>query len=203
MRLTLGFSIVFLAVFFYPFADAAVLIGIEAEQADKLEPLMEVQEDPDASGGKFILTPGNNAPRNQGWALYNIEIPETNEYIVWGRTLSPSGGQNSFYITFDVDEFVPNGQFAWGTPEAPNWVWNLANWTNAPNSPPQIFKLSAGKHELKIWAREAGTQIDGMYITNDQKLQADDLPMPIEVPPPKNVQHIGKLASTWARIKMQ
>ena len=67
------------------------------------------------------------------------------------EVLTPSGDDNSFFISFD------NGtKYAWGTGQSTSWKWVTVGHT---------FSLGAGAHTLHIDNREDGSQLRKLRIT--------------------------------------
>src|SRR5262249_39819466 len=64
---------------------------VEAESDVLIAPMVAVA-DANAAGGQAIYSPTNE----QGTALYEVNIPEADDYVVWGRVYSPNNGTDSF-----------------------------------------------------------------------------------------------------------
>ncbi|MCB9747816.1 MAG: fibronectin type III domain-containing protein [Candidatus Omnitrophica bacterium] len=138
-------------------------IWIEAEAADTIVAPFQIDADVNASSGEFASVPNGNQDQNPPGNVmltYNIMIPETGDYVIWGRTISFAILDDSFFVQVD------NGtDYLWDTEPSANWNWDQVN--NRNGADPVIFHLTAGAHTLKIKERETGTLIDKILITND------------------------------------
>ena len=129
-----------------PVSDASAML-IEAEDGYLRAP-MEIETDANASSGEYIWTTTGTG----GYAAFNLNIPESGSYFIWGRVLAPHEGANSFFISTD------NGSNAvWHIPSSLNWKWDLA----------ASAYFNAGQHTIYVKQRENGTQLDQILITND------------------------------------
>jgi hypothetical protein len=132
-------------------------IWIEAETGELNYPMV-ISENSDVSAGGYIWVP--NGGGSDGYAEYTFEIQESGDYVFWGRALSSSGTDNSFYVSVDNSESI-----RWNTKVGEDWIWDPMNSDNA--SLPIIFYLDEGTHSLIIKQREDGTKLDKILITND------------------------------------
>ena len=98
---------------------------------------------------------------------------------MWGRTIAPTSEDDSFYI--QMDEGQNN---LWAVSAGSSWHWDQAN--NRDVVDPVVFTLTVGHHTLKVKAREDGTKIDKLLLTNDPEYiptgfgePAENLPEPL------------------------
>jgi len=194
-------------------------IGWEAEDAASITAPMEVGQDGNASGGKYIFTGSSNL----GLASYEFEVPKTGTYFMWAHHSSDSAGHNSFFLSID-DPTDPQGITAltWDTIFEPQpqvlgeavdiegvdqysaeWLWirvferqdELFNLMKI-----REFELTTGSHTMYLAGREGQTKADAFYLTDkfsEQPVFPDEAPglMPVEAK--------GKLAATWASVKLE
>jgi hypothetical protein len=132
-------------------------IWLEAEKGVLHTPF-EIADDAQSSDNSYIWVP--NGGGSDGYAEYTFEIQESGDYVFWGRALSSSGTDNSFYVSVDNSESI-----RWNTKVGEDWIWDPMNSDNA--SLPIIFYLDEGTHSLIIKQREDGTKLDKILITND------------------------------------
>ncbi len=142
-------------------------IWLEAEDADKIKPLMEIASDPSASGGSYIWVPDRGGWTGPGYARYIITITTPGDYKICGRVQAPTDADNSFLVHMDDDP-----DRTWTIALTDSWAWDEVNhWGSGtetdPEIDPVIFTLSAGEHVLMIKHREDGTKLDRLLITND------------------------------------
>jgi hypothetical protein len=126
----------------------------EAEEATEINPPMEVEQDADASGGKYVVS-GDGV----GWIRFDINIPDDGVYILWGSTFAKDGGSNSFYVGANTD-FQPDA--VWDVPFG-GWRWSKVKARTGPLT----FELAKGKNSITFWHREAGAQLDQIFLATD------------------------------------
>ncbi len=142
-------------------------IWLEAEDADEINPLMEITSDPSASGGSYIWVPDGGGWKGPGYARYIITITTPGDYKICGRVQAPTNADNSFLVRMDDDP-----DRTWTIALTDSWAWDEVNhWGSGtetdPEIDPVIYTLSAGEHILTIKHREDGTKLDRLLITND------------------------------------
>jgi hypothetical protein len=149
--------------------SSAVLIWIEAETGALTSP-MQVATDANASGNSYIHVPNGSGNDGNGQAEYTIYIPQTAEYVIWGRVLAPNGSDDSFYVMMDGDS-----ERLWDClydGKSSQWSWDevteRGNGTfDNPQYDPAVFHLTQGEHRLTIKQREDGTKLDKLLLTTD------------------------------------
>jgi hypothetical protein len=139
-------------------------IWLEAEDG-YLQAPMELAPDVDASSGMSIWVPTDqgsvfNPSQDAGYAEYAFVVPQAGNYVIWGRVLALTRGDDSFFISMDGGDFA-----LWDTQQAETYIWDQVN--NRGDSDPVVYSLAAGAHALTIKQREDGTKIDRILITND------------------------------------
>ncbi len=150
-------------------------IWIEAEEGDLQLPI-EIADDENAGAGGFIWAPSgagdlNGSSENSGYAEYHFEVPESGDYVVWGRQISNDTSSDSFFVSIDGQ-----AEMIWHTKIGGQdvWTWDVVSIRNFddPRNPdnPELFRLAAGAHTLRISQREDGTKLDRILITNQTDL---------------------------------
>ena len=196
-------------------------IGWEAEDVTSIEaPMMIYEDDPNASGGKYVAT----ATQRVGLVTYEFEVPVDGDYFLWARFSSDATNHNAWYLNVDDDtNVIGNEDFTWDTfipeegpqelgeetkiPEpGPGWEFDGSwLWIRAMQRIDQQFdvhkiyvlNLKAGKHTLYLWARDAWTKLDALYLSDRF---AEEPVLPDEASG-LLVGSAGKLATTWGRMK--
>ena len=146
-------------------------------EAGRLQPPTQAARDTFASGGAFVAVPdgeSNDAPEGgPGYAEMHFSVPETGQYVVYGRVRAPNSNDNSFYVSIDGGEEV-----AWHAPgpssedTAAGWTWDLVSSGEGDDiTDPYVFTLEEGEHVLRIRNREDGTELDEVVVTNEAGLQ--------------------------------
>jgi len=126
----------------------------EAEEATEIYPPMEVEQDADASGGKYIVSRGG-----EGWIRFDIKIPDDGVYILWGSTFAKDDGSNSFLVAANFDL---RSTAVWDVPVG-GWQWSkVKSRTGA-----LTFELTKGKNSFFFLNREVDAQLDQIFITTD------------------------------------
>ena len=125
-----------------------VHIKIEAESG-AISGDWQLLPDPLASACGYVQVGSGGA------ISYNVYIPKTGTYYVWGRAKGDSYSNDSFYLQFDALT-----QQQWGFSSGKPWEWYPApaygsSWT-----------LSQGMHTLTIRFREGGAQLDALEVTD-------------------------------------
>jgi hypothetical protein len=142
-------------------ARAASTIAVEAENASLIAP-MAAQSDGAASGGQFVEVPlgiGDNLNDTTfggpGEAVFSINIPEAGKYVLWARTLTPSGKgeKGSFYVTQNGAKLRE-----WAVPKSAIWKWNKVG----------KLTLAPGVLSLAFRQRSDGTKLDRIVLSNEK-----------------------------------
>ena len=148
--------------------SGVVKLWLEAESGSLYTPMV-MASNAQASSGKYIWVPqgqGNvlNSSKPGGYAQYNFSLPQGGNYVVWGRVISNSTSDDSFFVSMDGGAYT-----AWETQlgGTETWVWDLVNQKNGID--PIVYSLGGGQHTLIIKQREDGTKIDRILITNDMQ----------------------------------
>jgi len=195
----------------------AYRVYIEAESAKKLDKPLEIKTDKkDAFGGKYIVNPNGTGDNKNAQALYDFDAPKDGTYYFWGRVISPSGSDDSYFWAIDNLKIASKEDCGGTTPGTQTHIWdpgtNLAwTWTpmnsrNCAGDPGKAqlkVDLKKGKHTLGIADREDGTELDGVLIT-DEALKAADIPNTFDALKgwATPVEPQGKATISWGIIKM-
>lgn len=150
------------------FSRADNNIRIEAESGQITAPIV-VQDDPEASGGKYIVYP---VPQNDaGSAVYTFSVPVSGTYYIWARNLTPGEtGANSWTVSVDGGNAfiydVFQGQ------RSNTWKWDLLSerGTGNPSNPqfdPKTYNWAAGTHTIVVEGRFDRARLDKFLITRD------------------------------------
>ena len=188
-------------------AEKAVELAFEAELG-KIEAPIEADKDKKASNSQYA-SPPPGAGNFVGSIEYRILIPKQTKYYIWGRVIAPHGGNDSYFVTWDGEDRGENdGVNVWDTVQTVTWQWDMV--MGRGHSDPKAFELTRGEHTLRMWGREAGTKLDCLFISDNQKAVPRQ-PTQKEIANQKPdsvigglaVDPIGKLAATWGEIKLK
>jgi hypothetical protein len=135
-----------------PAPERVVQLWLEAETGTLNRPMV-VASDAQASGDRYIWVP--NGIGGGGKATYRFSVPQAGSYAIWGRVISNSANDDSFWVALD-DASAP---IRWNTRHGgqETWVWDTL---------PLPLDLEAGPHTLTISRRENGTKLDALLITS-------------------------------------
>ena len=185
--------------------------AIEAEMAEVIEDPMVVADDPDASGGQFVWAEGPPLAGggDAGSVEFNILIPESGIYALWGKVIAWDGNSDSFWVTWqpaDPDENsqeTGNTQFRWGVAQSEVWHWDRINHWLDGGTFEREWELDAGETTLRVAVREDACMLDVIYITDN--LSEDEAEVNPRDPIPSDsltpVEPQDKLATTWGKLK--
>ena len=147
-------------------------VWIQAE-AGQLSDGMRTGDDGLASGGSFVSLPdgdGNDAPDGgRASATYHFSVEHSDRYVAWARVQAPAANDNSFFVSLDGDDEV-----VWHAPGpdadavAHAWTWARVRMRDGDDlDDSDASMLQPGSHSIRFRAREDGTMLDALLITND------------------------------------
>ncbi len=156
----------------------------EAEAADSITAPMQIYNDPQASGGRYIGTNGDSGDETEnppvyGVATYNFTIPEGTYKVLFHVRIV--GGADSFWVRIPGAACDPGtyGNTDWikfnVIDKGDTWHWDEVH-SDSHNKQVVKFTLSAGAHTLEIARRDAGTFVDCILITDELDLDQKSLP---------------------------
>lgn len=126
----------------------------------------EINTDEEASNNEYVNTPGgieSAAEPSTNVAdhlIYRFQVEEDGYYKVWGRLITPTFDDDSFWIKMDNGVWVRwNGIAEFVGSE---WGWDDVHDEGGPI----LYELLPGSHTLTICFREDGALLDKLYITN-------------------------------------
>ncbi len=130
------------------------VIQIEAEDARSIESPFELVNNSEAFGGQAVTTT-MRSDEMESFLEYQIKISENGHYRFWANCYWPGGCNNSFILQFN------NGvQYVFGNDKQ---VFDQWHWVKGP-----LVELHEGVHTLKVWNKEAFSQIDQFILSNRQ-----------------------------------
>ncbi|MBO7655188.1 MAG: hypothetical protein J6U40_09730 [Kiritimatiellae bacterium] len=147
-------------------------ICFEAESAGVIEQPMAVYTNGVAgASGPYLEIPegvGNPPKRNEGKAVFTVEIPKEGAYTLWCRCWWNGECSNSFSVSLDDQPVFLFGEDA--TYKTWHWVKYPVSRTVKP------LNLTEGKHTLTFFNREDGVRLDQILLSADKRF----VPMDIE-----------------------
>ncbi len=101
---------------------------------------------------------------------FKFSITREDDYMVYGRLRTPSGGDDSFYFKMDGELKY----HSWNNiPREDGWYFAYTFDSETPGKERMPYHLKPGDHTFYIKQREDGTQLDGILITNDLENKPD------------------------------
>ncbi len=137
----------------------------EAEAGDVTWP-MTCGEDAAASGGQFVWMPAKPGERGgsaTGCVTWELRVEKAGKYYLWGRVFAPTPENDSFYLHLFTDAADLIEPTTWPTGTHKQWQWTRVTLEGA--KPPMPISLPAGPVNLQLRVREAGTEIDRLFLT--------------------------------------
>lgn len=150
--------------------------------------------DVDASNDSYIVTTDGvqstaSASTNPNDLLvYNFTTTESGSFKVWGRVITPSANDDSYWVKVDESDWV-----MWNSiPSGTTWHWDDVH--NQSNDNPVFYELQPGDHTLTVCMREDGAKLDKILIANTgitpANMGGDATGCSIVVPEPESVDVI-------------
>ncbi len=131
-------------------------IKVEAESG-VFEAPFAAGNDTQASGNQYLYS--TSATPMSATASYNISIPNSGVYYIWGRCYALSGTEDSFFFQVDNQNIM-----TWHLDKEYNvWKWQKVS----DNHVVQSFNLSKGDHTFKVIVRDINARLDKLLITSD------------------------------------
>ena len=150
----------------------------------KIWPPMEIGDEPGITGRKFIWLPlqaGKNGSGSfVGSATWLLDLPDKTTYYLWGRVLTPTTRQNAFHVRItdhqhDPDAKTPIQLSPWTPNIYKRWTWvpiDLSDFGTCISASPIHLASGQNKIQIQLFALDAGTKIDRLFIAQNP----DDIP---------------------------
>jgi hypothetical protein len=147
-----------------------VYLPFEAEDGTVVAP-MAVVANAQASNGAIITSP----TKDSGTVTFNVNIPTDGNYVIWCRILSTDYARDSFYVSVDsgTPDIYDTAENIW----SPDFQWTPLNGRaggQVLTLNPRLLALKKGPHTITFQARDAGTILDRVLITNDRQIAVWD-----------------------------
>ncbi|MBN2181936.1 MAG: discoidin domain-containing protein [Sedimentisphaerales bacterium] len=147
-------------------------IWIEAEDADTRAAPMNVYDDPNASGGKYISKDENTAesntnPPSDGITTYTFDIVEGGTYRILGRVIT-NGANDSFWVRLNGattnTQNHSSGWIQWSDMTQEN-VWGWEEVTSGTDDYETVlFTMEPGTYTFEVTYREDESWLDAILI---------------------------------------
>jgi hypothetical protein len=147
-------------------------IFLEAEVYNSIQAPMTVYNDPNASGGKYVMkdpaaAASTASPPANGLVTYSFTVTG-GTYTLAGRVIT-SGTNDSFWLRIPgATTQTTNHTSGWiqwnGITVEGNWGWEQV-WSSNDNGTVVEFTMPAGTYTLELKYRENASQIDAWLLT--------------------------------------
>ena len=129
---------------------------------------MEILPDTSASGGSYIVTPQGSG--DNGSITLTFCVSSAGNYFIWGRSIAPSGTEDSFILQVDAQPDITWDIFQGGS--STEWKWDMASSRGSgsvgfPDFDPYVVYLDQGIHNITVKRRDPGTKLDKLIITKN------------------------------------
>lgn len=128
----------------------------------------EVPDDGNASNGQYVMTPAGTESLAEASAdtadhiIFNFHASEAGSYKLWGRVITPTANDDSYWIKMDDDTTWA----MWNSiPGGSTWHWAIV-FDQSNGSQEMTYDLDTGYHTLSICYREDGAKLDKLLLTN-------------------------------------
>jgi beta-lactamase regulating signal transducer with metallopeptidase domain/peroxiredoxin len=162
-----------------PKPDKPFEYAVEAEGFTRIggekppyEPFLK-KEVESASNGVCLVTNPEGKVYDEAkacWLVYEVEIPRDGDYVLWARVRSHGGKSDSLFVATDLS---PEPE-VWDAKSHERWSW-LPVITRETLEEVRVYHLTKGRHEIRIFPRERGTEIDALYLTNRFDMTPDQV----------------------------
>src|SRR3989344_7500536 len=169
---------------------------LEAENANVITP-ERIENDPVASGGKYIVSSENN----RGSGVFTVNVEAAGTYYLWGRVLARNSSEDSFYVSANglIEDVYDTAEGKWSN----EWQWTRVNGrgnTGLPNSiSSRPFNLRQGVNIIIFRSREQGSKLDAIYLASNPS-SSPDIANPVKSTVTVGASSLGKITSASAGI---
>ena len=91
---------------------------------------------------------------------YTVDLTSAGDYYLYTRLNTPNTGANSFYVQIDDQDWF---EFSTET-DGSELATDGFEWRQVNNGDTLSFNLDAGTHTIRVAKREAGTQLDKLFL---------------------------------------
>ncbi len=139
------------------------LVWEEAESASILGRARAYDDDPDASGGFYVMTPYEAGQRGDEVVRLSFYAPEAGNYVFLMRYKAESDNKDGFYYSVDGTQSWQEEGGAWASP---NGSFPVQSSFNSWYQIPQSYDLDKGQHTLHLYVYEPGWAVDKFAVVN-------------------------------------
>lgn len=127
-----------------------------------------IETDAAASNGSYVVAPNGTQSLSAASTdlndllTFDFHVTEAGSFKVWGRVITPSADDDSYYVQIDESSWA-----TWnGIPTGNEWHWDDVHSGYSNSDPAVVYELDTGYHTLNICFREDGAKLDKIYLTN-------------------------------------
>jgi hypothetical protein len=145
---------------------------IEAEAATLRTGALVVDQDPAASGSRFVWEPRGEGDAQYGKPssrlVFHILVNQPTTAYLWARVRSPSSDANSFFFALAPEGTEAPNLRPWHLAPQPGWHWepyNAASGVDEGSTKPSPIALQPGVNAVVIAVRERAVALDRIYLS--------------------------------------
>ena len=138
----------------------------EAERCIAL-PGARVVEDAEASDGRCVGQPSDDAYGRAGVVLWSVDVEKSGRYYLWARVRAADDKSNSFTVQMRSETNESLAEGVWDFRPTARWQWQPLRFVRATE--PAVLDLPAGLCRLEFRVRERGAWVDRLLLTPDAK----------------------------------
>ncbi|THH41782.1 Kelch repeat-containing protein [Neolewinella litorea] len=132
-----------------------------------------VQSETTASNGKYVAWEGDSqfsvpgASPSTDHLSFQVSLPDAGTYYLFTRLNAIDNARNSLWVRVDNGSWIK----FWKDEDGSNMLTQGFAWRRVnDDTRPVSFPLTAGNHTITIANREAGTQLDKVYLSTSSTL---------------------------------
>ncbi len=142
-------------------SSGSVRLGLDSSEAS-LTGIMTIGNDLQAQKGSYFYVPAGSG-RNYyippaAAAVFNFQLPKTDNYVIWARIKSPTSANQAQHIYNGKGKW-----FYWAAGVNTDWTWVKIKDGNTD----AIFPFTQGANQFQIGWLDDNVKVDQVMVTND------------------------------------
>lgn len=153
----------------------------------RITPPVQIGKGTGITGRQYLWIPskrGRIQGSDVGNATWRFTAEQTDCYYLWGHILTPQMRNNAFHVRlYEVAEHRPYLRYVslapWYSGLHNTWTWVPLDLSEAGNSASTtaLHLYAEKEYALQIFFRKAGAKLDRLFITNQQDLLPNQMPI--------------------------
>jgi hypothetical protein len=132
-------------------------------------PGMTICEDAAARGHRYVVQEATAIGEPSGILLWTLNVEKAGRYRLWAhvRSTDPKQGKFEIRVAGEDGAMMPAGD--WVLRSADGWQWKPLEIAGRPS--PLLLDLPKGLVRISLQARQSGSRIDRLMLTDDAQLR--------------------------------